>query len=648
MAESAPYGGWRSPITAASIAAGAVPLTAPDIQDNTIYWLEGKPLEAGRIVVVRATLDGTRTDLTPAPLNARTRVHEYGGGAYAVHDGAVFFSNFADQRLYRQDRGDEAPRAITPEPSLAAGARYADVTVSNDGRTIICVRERHFDESPDATNELVAFAADGSDEPRVIASGHDFYSTPKVSPDGTRLAWLIWDHPRMPWDGSELWVADLAPDGSLSNDRRVAGGAEESVFQPEWSPSGELHFVSDRTGWWNLYRERNGQFENLTPIAAEFGTPQWVFGLSTYAFLTDGRIAAIYTQDGFDHLALVGPEGGIETLDLPYTAYWKRVRASGNVVVFIAASEIEPTAVIWFDTATGERRVLRRSIDVEVDAGYVSQPRAIAYPTAGGKETAYGLYYPPASAECVGPSNERPPLIVMSHGGPTSQALPQFSLDMLYWTSRGFGVVDVNYGGSTGFGRPYRARLNGTWGIVDVEDCIAAARYLAEIGEVDGARLAIRGGSAGGYTTLCALVFHNDFAAGASYFGVADCETLATDTHKFESRYLDGLIGPYPQARDVYYQRSPIHFASQIACPVILFQGLEDRVVPPSQAEGMVSALRANGLPVAYLAFEGEQHGFRQAATIRRTLEAELYFYSRIFRFPLAEEVEPVEIENLP
>jgi dipeptidyl aminopeptidase/acylaminoacyl peptidase len=428
----------------------------------------------------------------------------------------------------------------------------------------------------------------------------------------------------------------------------MAGGPRESIFQPEWSPSGELHFVSDRTGWWNLYRLRGDEVEALAPMEAEFGTPQWVFGMSTYAFLADGRIACIVSQDGLDRLAFVRAGEPIQYADLPYTAFARRLSASGNSLGFIAASPTEAPAVVRWDAVSGTREVVRRSLEHEVDPEYVSRPRSIAFPTEAGKATAYALYYPPANADFEGPAGERPPLIVESHGGPTSMTQAQLNLDIQYWTSRGFGVVDVNYGGSSGFGRAYRERLNGRWGIVDTEDCISAARYLAARGEVDGRRLAIRGGSAGGYTTLCALVFHDDFAAGASYYGVADCEALATDTHKFESRYLDGLIGPYPQAKDVYYQRSPIHFADRLSCPVILFQGLEDRVVPPAQAERMVEALRAKDLPFAYLAFEGEQHGFRKAETIKRTLEAELYFYSRVFRFPLAEDVELVEIENLP
>jgi dipeptidyl aminopeptidase/acylaminoacyl peptidase len=647
MPNAAPYGSWRSPITAAAIAAGEVSISSPTIVGDVVYWLEGKPLEGGRVVVVKVTPDGTRSELTPAPYYVRTRVHEYGGGAYAIHGSSVFFSNFADQRLYRQDEG-EAPRAITPEPAVPSGVRYADACVSSDGKWLICVRERHASDGPDADNELVVLPADGSGEARIIASGHDFYSSPRISPDGRRLAWLSWDHPRMPWDGTELWVADLGSDGAVSNERHVVGGPEESIFQPEWSPLGELHFVSDRTGWWNLFRIRGESPEPLAPMEAEFGSPQWVFGMSMYTFLADGRIAAIMTRNATDQLVFIRPGEAIETADLPYTVYGRRLTSSGNTLVFTAASPTEAGAVIRLDVTTGERQVLGRSLEHQPDPSYVSRPRSIAFPTEDGRATAYAIYYPPTNADFVGPDGERPPLIVESHGGPTSMYLAQFSLDIQYWTSRGFGVVTVNYGGSSGYGRPYRERLKGQWGIVDTADCIAAARYLAGQGDVDGERLAIRGGSAGGYTTLCALVFHDDFAAGASYYGVADCEALATDTHKFESRYLDGLMGPYPEARDVYYARSPIHFADRLSCPVILFQGLEDRVVPPSQAEMMAEALRAKDLPVAYLAFEGEQHGFRKAETIQRTLEAELYFYSRVFRFPLSEAIEPVEIENLP
>jgi len=612
----APYGSWRSPVSAALVASGRITLDALQADGDDLYWLEGRPSEGGRYVLVR-----NGQDVAPEGFNVRTRVHEYGGGAYRVHNGVVYAVNFADQRLYR----DWQP--ITPED----GARYADMRVTPDGRTIVCVRQLN------DVNEIVAIPADGSTPPRVIVSGHDFFSNPRISPDGERLAWLSWDHPNMPWDGTDLWVGRF----DSADVQHIAGGREESIFQPEWSPDGRLHYVSDRSGWWNLYTEDSA----LGPLDAEFGRPQWVFGMSTYCFLSDGRMAAIYSRDGLDHMALL--DGGHwRDPRLPYTAFAPQIVAWGKRLALIAAGHSEAASVIALDPDRGEAQVLRRSFEAAIDLGYVPQPKPISFPTDGG-QTAHAIFYPPANAEFSGPAGERPPLIVISHGGPTSQAQARFDPAVAFWTSRGFALVDVNYGGSTGYGREYRDRLKGQWGLVDTADCINAARYLVQRGEVDGGKLAIRGGSAGGYTTLCALTFHDVFKAGASYFGVADLETLATDTHKFESRYLDSLIGPYPERKDLYAARSPIHFADRLSCPIIVFQGLEDKIVPPSQAEVMVRALEAKGLPYAYLAFEGEQHGFRKAETIKRSLEAELYFYSRVFGFELAEAVESVPIQNL-
>lgn len=642
---TAPCGSWRSPITAELIARGAVPLTQVEIDGDDVYWLEGRRLEGGRYVLVKGRADGTRAEVTPEGFNVRTRVHEYGGGSYLVHSGTVYFSNFADQRLYRQDPGDE-PRAITPHPDLPAGARYADGRVTPNGNLIICVRELHA-EGREAVNEIVALPVDGSQAPLVMVSGNDFYASPRISPDGGKLAWLAWDHPRMPWDGTELWIGDLSEEGTVSGVQRVAGGPAESIFQPAWDPAGTLHFVSDRTGWWNLYRLRDGAAEALAPMEAEFGMPQWVFGNSTYAFPGDGSIACIYTKDGMDNLGIVRPGNSrVESLDVPRSSY-QFLRSDGrNRLVFIAASPTEASAVTEVNIETGAIEVLRRSVGFDLEPRYISTPRQIDYPTDGG-QMAHAIFYPPANRDYVTPSGERPPLLVLSHGGPTARTPMALDLDLQFWTSRGFAVVEVNYGGSTGYGRAYRERLKGQWGIVDVVDCINAARYLVERGEVDGRRLAIRGGSAGGYTTLCALTFHDVFAAGASYYGVADLEALELDTHKFESRYSNSLVGPYPEMKELYRARSPIHFADRISCPVILFQGLEDRVVPPSQSETMMQALRQKGLPVAYITFEGEQHGFRRAENIQRALEAELYFYSRVLGFPLTDPVEPVPIENL-
>lgn len=639
----APFGSWASPITADLLARSGVRLSLPVPDGDATYWLEERPAEEGRSVVVRSDASGTPADVTPAGFNARSKVHEYGGGSYWVDGGTVFFSNFEDQRLYRQDPPDR-PVPVTPEPPVPGSVRYADGKVTSDGRLIVCVRERHDD---GVTNELVALPADGSGDPRVIAGGHDFYAFPRISPDGSRLAWTCWDHPRMPWDGTELWVGELTEDGTLGRERRVAGGDAESIFQPEWSPDGVLHFVSDRTGWWNLYRERDGEAQPLATREAEFGVPQWEFGYSTYAFLSDGRIACIHTRDGSDHLALLDPATSeLVDMDLQYSCYEPYLRSDGSRLVFVAGGPATPGQVVSLDFQTRAVDVLRESQTTTLDPAYFSIPGPIEFRTDGGL-FAHALFYPPASPDHAGPEGERPPLVVMSHGGPTGHVTAEFDLRTQFFTSRGLAVVDVNYGGSTGYGREYRERLKGQWGVVDTADCVNAAKHLAEAGEVDGRRLAIRGGSAGGYTTLCALTFHDDFAVGASYFGLADLEPFAQDTHKFESRYLDGLIGPWPEAADLWRARSPVRFAELLACPVILLQGLEDEVVPPSQAEIMVRALRAKGLPYAYLAFEGEQHGFRKAENIKRAFEAELYFYSRVLGFDLADLVEPVAIENL-
>jgi dipeptidyl aminopeptidase/acylaminoacyl peptidase len=641
VATIAPYGSWRSPIDPAVVAKGGRRLGAPALAaDGAVWWAEGRPAEGGRVVLMRRPPGGEPEAVTPEDTNVRTRVHEYGGGAWhlAAPD-LVLFVNFVDQRLYRQRLGEE-PVAISPEPESAAGLRYTDFRLTPDGRTVICVREVHGE--GEAENQIVALALDGSTEPAVLASGRDFYSFPRVSPDGAWLAWTCWDHPNMPWDGTELW---LAPLDDSADARLVSGGPDESVFQPEWDGEGRLHFVSDRDGWWNLYRDEGETVLQLTDEEAELAHPQWLFDGSTYAFLADGSIVCVRCDRGEERLFLLEPGAErLRDLELPYTSFgFPSLSAQGTSVAFAAASPVRETAAVVLDVASGELEEVRAASEESIADEYLSIPRAIEFPTSGG-ETAHGFYYPPTNAGFEAPADELPPLIVQSHGGPTSHTTPALDREFLFWTSRGFGVVDVNYRGSSGYGRPYRQRLRGGWGVVDTEDCIAATRHLVESGEADAARLAIRGGSAGGYATLCALVFHDDFATGASYYGVADAETLATDTHKFESRYLDGLIGPYPEQKDLYYERSPIHFVERLRVPVILFQGLDDEVVPPSQAETMVAALEQNGVPHAYLAFAGEAHGFRRAETEIRCLEAELYFYGRILGFEPADELEPVEI----
>jgi len=656
MSTVAPYGSWPSPLDAATVASSGRRLASPTIAgDGAIWWAEGRPEEGGRVALMRRRPGGEPETVTPDGVNVRTRVHEYGGGAWrlAAPD-LVLYVDFSDQRLYRQRLGTD-PVAISPEPEEPGALRYADLRLAPDGRTVVCVRER--DAEPEPVNEIVALPLDGEAEPQVLTSGRDFYSSPRISADSAWLAWTCWDHPNMPWDGTELWVAPLSDSGE---GRLVAGGPEESIFQPEWGPDGRLHFASDRDGWWNLYRAREpgaelsgeeGALVQLTEQKADFAHPQWLFGGATYAFLEDGEIVCVCCRQGEERLFLLEPEGWEPTdLGLPFTSFgYPTLSARGRRVAFAAASPERETAVTVYDAASGETEVVRESSEAPIDPGYASRPRPIEFKTGGegDGEVAYGFYYPPANPEFEAPEGELPPLIVESHGGPTSHATPALDLEFLYWTSRGIGVVDVNYRGSSGYGREYRNRLRGAWGVVDSEDCVNAALHLAAEGEADRERLAIRGGSAGGYAVLCALTFHDAFATGASYFGVADAETMTGDTHKFESRYLDLLIGPYPEQADVYRERSPINHVDQLQVPVILFQGLEDKIVPPSQAETMAAALAANGVPHAYLAFAGEQHGFRMAETSIRCLESELYFYGRIMGFEPAGEPQPVEIAGL-
>ncbi|MFN4218584.1 MAG: S9 family peptidase [Candidatus Bipolaricaulia bacterium] len=671
MPTIAPYGSWKSPITADLIARGAVRLMQVVLDGEDIYWLESRPAEGGRYVIVKRSPDGMVSDVTPVPFYARTTVHEYGGGDFLVHNGTVYFSNFKDQRLYVQKRG-AAPQPITPAKEL----RYADAVLDSFRNRLICVREDHTVAGREAVNTIVSVKLDGDpDGGTVLVSGNDFYASPRLSPDGSKLAWLTWNHPNMPWDGTELWVAQIAQDGSLINAHKVAGDPTESIFQPEWSPDGTLYFVSDRTGWWNLYRwpsprlrhpsypltpsplPRRGEGtrgmrvrgaggEGLTRLQAEFGQPQWGFGMSTYGFISERELVCAYNEQGVWHLARLDTvTKKLEPIETPYTEI-SYVRANAHHVVFRGGSPTEMLSIVRLDPKTHRYEVLRRSSELTFDEGYLSRAQPIGFPTEGGKR-AHAFFYPPKNRDFQAPPGEKPPLLVLSHGGPTSATTSTLKLEIQYWTSRGFAVVDVNYGGSTGYGRAYRERLKGQWGVVDVDDCVNAAKYLIKQGLVDSERVAIRGGSAGGYTTLCALTFRKFFKAGASYFGVSDLEALDKDTHKFESRYNRSLIGPYPERHDLYYARSPIHFADRISCPVIFFQGLEDRVVPPSQSEMMVEALRKQGIPVAYIAFEGEQHGFRRAENIKRALEAELYFYSKVFGFEIADAVEPVEIENL-
>jgi len=671
-----PYGTWSSPLSAQVVATQGLRLGSVAVDGDDIYWVEGRASEAGRNVLVRRRADGRISDVTPPDFNVRTRVHEYGGGAYVVANGEIFFSNFSDQRIYRSvvslDAGSQDPadtasaaNAVTP----AGKWFYADAILDARRRRLICVREDHSQPDREAVTTLVSIPLErkgGSSKRRrggpvnppehagdVIASGYDFYSTPRLSPDGSMLAWLSWRHPQMPWDGTELWVARVTDAGKLQDARRVAGGETESIYQPGWSPDGSLYFVSDRDGWWTLFRAEGSDWSGVAraikgaPADAEFGRPQWVFGSATWVFVDPSRMVVSYTRAGRWCLATVDVARGAMLDIAPGLEPHDWLAATTTHAVLVGGWAAKPAAVVRIDLEQQSVETLRSSSTLALDDADVSAPESIEFVNERGERT-HAFYYAPRNANATAPDGNRPPLIAISHGGPTTAANATLDLKVQYWTTRGFAVVDVNYGGSTGFGRPYRQRLNRQWGVVDVEDVVRAARYLVSKGLADPRRLIARGGSAGGYTTLAALTFHPQaFTAGASYYGISDIEVLAHDTHKFESRYLDTLIGPYPEARDIYRARSPIHFVDRLSCPLILFQGLEDKVVPPNQSEMMADAVRAKGLAVAYLAFEGEQHGFRKAETVVRSLEAELDFYGAVFGFKPADAIEPIQIDNL-
>lgn len=626
----APYASWKSPITSDLIVAQSIGLSEVRIEGPDIYWVESRPQEAGRYVVVHQRAGHGPQDLTPPPFNVRTRVHEYGGGAWTVSHGALFFSNDSDRRLYRLDPGG-SPQALTPEGPW----RYADGVIDTHHHRWIGVREDHSRPGHEPANSIVTI---GPDSATVLASGHDFFSSPRLSPDGRWLAYLAWDHPRMPWDGTLLYALPLHNGIAAGAPELIAGGPEESVFQPEWAlDSSALFFISDRTGWWNLYRRGLNVTTThpLAPMEAEFGQPQWVFGMSTYALAGANQLVCAYSEKGLGKLSVIDlASGRLTPIETPYTDL-SSLRADGNSVVFRGGSSVEPASIVRLDLRTGQTEVLRKATTVADDpalARYFTRAEQIEFPTENGR-TAFGLHYPAFSPDYSAPSNERPPLLVKCHGGPTSAASSMLDLRIQYWTSRGISVLDVNYGGSTGYGRAYRQRLNGQWGIVDVDDCVNGARFLARQGQADPSRSVITGGSAGGFTTLAALTFRDFFRGGASHYGVSDLAVLAQDTHKFESRYLDSLIGPYPERKDLYDARSPLAHAARLSAPVIFFQGDEDQVVPPNQTELMVEALRAKGTPVGYLLFSGEQHGFRKAESIKRALDAELYFYAvNVFR----------------
>jgi dipeptidyl aminopeptidase/acylaminoacyl peptidase len=663
-----PYGSWPTPITSRTLVESAVGLRRVQTVGEEIIWDELRPSEAGRIVVVGRAADGPR-DLIGSDHNARTAVHEYGGGGWWVGADALWFSEWSDARLHRLDRRSGEVIALTPEPEIPRGDRFADGCLSPDGRRIVCVREHHPAQgrgAVDVRNEIVALDAERPSTPEVIVSGPDFVAAPRFAPDGDALCWVQWDHPNMPWDATSLHVRDL----TTGEDRIIAGGEGEAVAQPSWRADGSLLFTSDRTGWWNLYHWRDGEgVRPLAPMDADVAVLGWLLGESAYAELADGRIVFAHAAPGGERLTVLATDGTVADLELPYTAFTGLQACGGPSFACVAGSvcteeaivaitlsasvapSVAPSAAAGGGAGVEVVRPPRDLAELGIAPGDLSVPEPIVFPAPDRDGTAHALFYPPTSTRATGPDGELPPLLVVIHGGPTASAATELALDVQYWTSRGFAVVDVDYAGSTGYGRAYRELLRGQWGVADVGDCIAAVRWLAEQGRVDPGRMCIRGGSAGGFTTLAALVVADTpFAAGADYFGIADLAAMTQETHKFESRYLDGLIAPYPEGRDVYTQRSPLTHVDALARPLIVLQGLEDAVVPPNQSEMIVQAVRAKGLPVAYLAFEGEQHGFRRAETVRRAQDGELSFYAQIFGFalPVDEEIEPVAVENLP
>lgn len=631
---TAPFGSWKSPVTSQLVAGASLRLGDISLSDGVVYFTESRPAEKGRSVLLRAESSVAPEDMTPASFDVRTRVHEYGGGAFAISGSAAFFSNAVDGRIYRVAAGAH-PDAITAPGEL----RYAALRIDPGRRRLIAVVEDHSSGGHEPENRLVSMKLDGSGGALVLARGADFYASPRLSPDGRELAWLEWNHPNMPWDGTELWIGALDEEGRVRERHRVAGGPNESVFQPEWGRDGTLYFTSDSSKFWNLMAARGDRVEPVCPMQAEFGLAQWLLEMSTYAPLDDGRLLSTWTKHNRTHLGIVDPKtSSMELIDLPYTEI-SGVRAEGHTAVFGAAAPSIAQCLVALDLRSGARRIVRRLSTLEIDEAYVSEPRSITFPTSGGR-VAHALFYAPKNAEYTAPAGAAP-LLVKSHGGPTSAASTALNLRTQFYTSRGIGVLDVDYRGSTGYGRSYREELDGQWGVADVDDCAAGAAYLAERGEADRERLMITGGSAGGFTTIAALTFRNVFKAGASHYGISDLEALARDTHKFESRYLERLVGPYPEQKDLYVERSPIHHIDRISCPVIFFQGLEDKVVPPNQAEAMVAALRKKNIPVEYVPFPGEHHGFRRAENICRALDEEIRFFARMLKFELADVVRP-------
>ncbi|MCH9631253.1 MAG: hypothetical protein S4CHLAM37_12750 [Chlamydiia bacterium] len=637
MVTKSPYGTWKSPLSSDDLIQSSFRFSFMHVANGRILFGEGRPQEKGRTALVEISFNKKQKDLLPKEYNMRTRVHEYGGKCFTMHEDVVYFVNLEDQDIYKMDT-DGSVHRITKQKDY----RFADLCVSPDGRFLFCVAESH--ENPKVENMLVRVCLSSNDV-EIIASGYDFYSSVVVSPDSKKIAWFSWNQPNMAWDITELFVADISDKKGLTNVTLVASGS--SCILPRFSKENVLHFISDSSGYWNLYKYTEETIHPIYPIDMEIGDPCWVFGMKRYAFLETGHIACIGTKKAVDSLYIIDPHSKkIVRIDTLFTQV-SNLYVSGDHLVFHAASPTQPSCIATYNLKNKEVRVLKEFATCHLDKEDISIPVAVSFPTEGGK-TAYGFYYPPTNKNYTGLDDEKPPVIVNCHGGPTFHVSPVLQMKHLYYTTRGFGVFELNYSGSSGYGSEYRNRLRKNWGVVDLHDCENLAHYLVEKGIADPERLIIKGGSAGGYSVLCALTYLDCYRAGACYYGVADMEALAKDTHKLEEKYLDLIIGPYPDDKKTYIERSPIHSCGKLSCPIIFFQGTEDKCVPPEQSDMMVEALKKKKIPVSYLLFEGEGHGFRMAESIKTSIEAELYFFSKIFDFTPADKLKKVQIDNLP
>lgn len=635
MVKQSPYGTWKSPISSNDLIQDSTRYSFLHATDSKIICGEGRPKEKGRTVLQQISFDNAPKDILPKEFNVRSKVHEYGGKSFTLHNEFIYFVNLDDQDIYRLDP-DQTTHRITTQSEY----RFGDLTVSSDGRFLFCVAEKHHESHVD--NMLVRVCLN-TNAVEIIASGYDFYASPVVSFDSKKIAWICWNQPNMPWDETELYIANISDKKGLDEVKLIDSSA--SIIEPQFSKKGVLHFLSDRSGFWNLYTYENEASHPVYPVDFEIGGPQWVFGLHDYTFLENGHIACIGTKKAVDSLYVIDPfKKKIVRLETPFTSLADLYLVK-DTLVFKAASPMHGSCIATYHLKNKHSEIIKEFGGSTLDEGYISIPEAVSFPTDGNK-TAYGFYYPPKNKDFRPLDGEKPPVIVCCHGGPTAHVSPVMKLSHLFYTTRGYAVFELNYSGSTGYGTEYRNRLRKNWGIVDIQDCENAVLHLAKKGLCDKDKTIIKGGSAGGFSVLGALTFTDAFKAGACYYGVADMEALAKDTHKFEARYLDLIVGPYPKDKKTYIERSPIKHTEKLSCPIIFFQGADDKVVPPAQSEMMVEALREKKIPVSYLLFEKEAHGFRMAENIKKAAEAELYFFSKIFGIECADKLEPVHIEN--